>query len=228
MLVDIIQCYSREMSMLESDWVATTIKDLIRHGAMVLGAPTIQSSSVLPPDMQYFREQLILSTVYLPLLLADCARLDHELFTKLFVARGPIRVLYGVEGGQKSHIFGIPYFWAVLSVIQSLDSPVIRQLFNCGALPHVKSLENVPFSAQDRQLHDGPTCQCDGVELSVEQRKIPISALLTTPRVVPSLQASCRTIIINSTQSHGVKQLPLPPMMIGYLLQLHDCYGMDP
>ena len=161
-------------------------------------------------------------------LLARCASLQLQPPSGISTVPGPFDMEYPPYSGrmpltEPEHPqvpFGTPYFWLSLGTAQSLDCPILRELFHCGALPHVESLETVPFSASDQKLHDGPTCQCEGVELSAVQRKMSVIDL--TSRTVPSLQSSCRATILNSCQGHGVvpavNKLSFPRKVIDYLL----------
>ena len=220
---------------------ASIIRDMVRHGVPICGSNASVSSRLaaryqksarrtpVPPDQGrclflHFRHFRAAPSKYvLPTLLARCANMHAQTpltipdaFALWDTDRSP------AWASMSPATFGSAYFWSFLDVTRSLDNGVIQELFHCGALPGIKTLECVPFSNQDKSLHDGPTCQCAGIELSAAQRRVSVNHLLLLPNIVPSLQASCRTNIINSCQGHGVvhpiKKLPLPGQMIEYLL----------
>ena len=235
MLLRVIRYYSPEMSVLETDWLVATIKDLIRHGAMVCGGMTSTSTSPILHILEFSGNGMqscwfvgkapscflqLSDNSRVPQMLANCAA-DPELVRK--ISANPLALTINTVTNRPALFFRVPYFWEVLDVIRCLENPVIRQLFHCGALAHVRSLESIPFSTRDRRLHDGPTCQCEGVTLSTEQMKMSITDLLLAPNIpVPSLQASCRNLIIDRLQRHGVvpaiKELPLTQFAKSYLL----------
>ena len=213
------------------------IRDLVRHGALVCGL-TVASRRYMAHRQSNFLWRDGVGCLYpsalprpgeipssrevLPALLASCASFHFQLPSRS-TASNRFDVEYPADTGSRMSqvTLGMPCFWITLAKAQSLDDPVIRELFRCGALPHVTSLECVPFSASDQKLHDGPTCQCEGVELSAQQRNMSVIYLLTA-NAVSSLQARCRAIIIKSCQGHGVvpaiRRLPLPSKVIDYLL----------
>ena len=220
------------------DGLAPLIRDLVRHGASVCGFTHSTSSRFVARYWEIFSTRAsaapsnlkdpfpstyeVPADTLLPTLLAPCAGLS--LFTELKMYDPyPWHMEYlPVDDARSPPWFGLSYFWAALEGEKSLYKPVIQELFHCGALPHVKSLECVPYSEWDYKIHDGPTCQCKGVDLSAAQRKMSVAELLTPPYFVQSLQATCRSIILNSCQGHGVVpavlKLPLSPKIIDYLL----------
>ena len=235
MLVHVIQWWhSTCQSLLDSGWLATTIKDLVRHGAMVCGVSDVESRRFLAHQSLLCGTELIVpakkfappdyvapSSRVFPKLLAPCAS-SHPLLPSTTSVPYSCDILYPPEGNWKREAaFGMPYFWLGLEATRSIESPVVQELFNCGALPHVEVLDSVPFSARPKKLHDGPTCQCEGVELSAAQQKMSVADLFIPPNIVPTLQASCRSTIRDCCHGHGVipaiRRLPLPQKMIEYL-----------
>ena len=229
--------HSGESGDIKNDGLTLLIRDLVRHGASVCGFTRSASSRFVARYVEIIRRQAPASAnklgdplqschavpakTLLPALLAPCAGLP--LHTQLTNGPYPWDMDYPpVDDVTSQATFGMSYFWTALEGERSLDRPVIQELFHCGALPHVKSLESVPFSKWDYRLHDGPTCLCEGVDLSAAQRKMSVAELLTQPNLVQSLQATCRSTVLNSCQGHGVVpavlKLPLPPKITDYLL----------
>ena len=231
--VDVL-CLNPGSSVRNIEMFSEAIRELVRHGASVCGFTSSTSkrfvarhretvlSRITPPPHKAGRLGIFLISSSFPLiwLLAPCAiwyiRAEPDL-------SGRCDMRYPLEFDSSSpETIGLSYFLLALQRIESLDHPVIRELYHCGALPHVKSLESVPFSERDNRIHDGPRCQCEDIELSAVQRKMSVTDLLLQPNIVPTLQATCRNTIINSCQGHGVvpaiKLLPLPGRVIEYLL----------
>ena len=219
---------------MERHQLAATVRNLVRHGANACGFTTLASrafiaryrkmgpgQNISETSTQQRQRTSVLSKNIFPEMLARCSRSHYQLSSGS--SHECCYMEYPPDSTMTSHMtFGMSYFWINLYVTKSLDSAVGHELFHCGALTHVNSLKSVPFSTSDGKLHNGPTCRCEGVQLSAQQRKMSITDLLLPPNIVPSLQASCRTAIIHSCQSHGVvpaiRKLPLPSKAIDYLL----------
>ena len=149
--------------LLERDWLVATIRKLARHGAMASGFTILASRrfaacyrknllehnallhcqqhvsphSVLPPRTRPVR---------LSVLLADCTRLHFPQTLESFPGRRDMeRSITSICWAWiyiSQETFSTLYFWIGLFETLSLESPVIRELFHGGALPHVTSLES--------------------------------------------------------------------------------------
>ena len=236
MLYEIISQWRSNMFLLEGAQPATIVRDLVKHGANACGFMTLASTKKFiaryrkivlrqSREVAFYQRSTahsdIPSCCEFRVILAGCARFRFQGLPASFPSAYDVAYPAG-RSWTPQVTFAMPFFWTGLYKTRSLDNPIIRELFHCGALPHVKSLESVPFSASDRRLHNGPTCRCEGVELSAQQRAMSITDLILPPNLVQSLQASCRATIIHSCQWHGVdpaiRKLPLPPNVIEYLL----------
>ena len=213
--------------------VDVIIRNLVRHGASACGFTASTSTRFVANYWKTFLRREKPTMYDDPLigvsaassgdLFARCAHLQQQRTATPPNGHHPWYMEYPPERGtMTSAAVDMAYIWTGLQETRSIENPAIRELFHCGALPHVKSLECVPFSTRDNRIHDGPTCQCDGIELSAMQRKMSIAELFQPPSIVSSLQAACRTTIINSCQGHGVvpaiRQLPIPSQLIEYML----------
>ena len=201
-------------SVSSSDRIYDLVRDLVRHGGHICGFPAVTSRAQLRQPVakvnlpgggpQITRNQLpfeLPSSRSMLSFLAPCAR---------------ICILVTVTTQ-----LDMQHFWAGLSESESVTNPVVQALFDCGGLPHVRSLQCLPLSPSDQKLHDGPTCQCTGVELSDVQRERSVTDLFRV-NTIPSLQAVCRSTILSSCQGHGVvpalMKLKLPAPLLDYLL----------
>ena len=151
--------------------------------------------------------------------LAACIGVElRQVITKII----PPRVEVSHAAFAEAYLsFGFPLAVDRLLYANSTSDEAFSLLVKHGGIPGLTSPEAVPFV--DGRLHDGPACQCHGVELSAAQRNV--SALqVVKPATRLSLSHLCRLAVLQACDSHGgtpeqaVSQLGLPPVLEGYLL----------
>eukprot|EP00117_Sycon_ciliatum_P036620 scpid60760/ scgid27543/ len=96
---------------------------------------------------------------------------------------------------------------------------LVKLLVDQGGIPGIQSTHEIPFAGG--RLHNGPSCQCDGVVLSAAQRRVSVKDLVRPAPQPRSLLHLCRSAVINACQWYGpvaaIAKLDLPPLLRSFL-----------